>query len=207
MGLLTGIISGNWKVDKGNVRPARVDESTHTLQTIEYEHHEIHAGSMFYVMYGVASIGAMTTPDDMLTLTWTTGNTSGKQGHFEFVAEGPAGARVRFIEGSTGGGASPTGQITILNHNRQLAATKTSEWTSSAAANQVDYDATLLTGGTTLWDSYIPGSTIGQTGSGTQAKRDELVLKENTKYQLSIFSTTTEAAYLYINWYEHLYKG
>jgi hypothetical protein len=205
MGLLTGLISGNWKIGRSNqIRPARLDFTTHTLQTIEYEHHEIHSGSMFFVMYSVTSVGAMTTPDDTITLTWTTGNTTGKYSHFEFVAEGPSGGRVRLIEAPSGGAASPTGQITILNH--RLASTSASEWASTVAVNQVDYDATLATGGTTLWDSYIAGATTGQTGSGLHAKRDELILKANTKYQLSLYSTATTAGYLYLNWYEHTDK-
>ena len=28
--------------------PSEVDNTTHTLQTIDYEHHEIHAGSHFF---------------------------------------------------------------------------------------------------------------------------------------------------------------
>ena len=36
------------KINDDNFRQARVDSSTESLQTIEYEHHEIHAGSGFH---------------------------------------------------------------------------------------------------------------------------------------------------------------
>ena len=58
-----------------------------------------------------------------------------------------------------------------------------------------------------LWDDYIEGSTTGASGDGASANRDEIILKQNTKYQVSIFGTDTEAASIYIDWYEHTNKS
>ena len=44
----------------------RMDASTHTLQTIEYEHHEIHSGSHFFV-HGYLDIAGA---NDVLDFTW-----------------------------------------------------------------------------------------------------------------------------------------
>ena len=182
---------------------AAVDNSTYARTIIDYVHHEIHGGSGFYVMYSVASLGAMTTPDDMITLDWTTPNTA-KWGHFVFSVSGSADWRVRLIEAPSGGAASPTGQLAILNHNRNSAVAST--FTDGSVAAQVNYDSTLATGGIALWDQYLEGSGGPQAGGSGSAKRNEIVLKQNTKYQLSLFGTDTNPATMLIDWYEHTDK-
>lgn len=179
------------------------DSTTNALNTIAYAHHEAHEGNRFFVQYSVADLGAMTTPNDMITLTFTTPDTA-KWGHFIFTATGSSGWLVRLIEAPTGGAATPTGVLLILNKNRN--SSKKSTVSDGTTAGQVSYDATLATGGTTLWNGYIEGSTSGITGTGFSGKRDEIILKQNTQYQLSIFGTDAEAATLYIDWYEHTNK-
>ncbi len=186
-------------------RPISVDLTTQALNVVDYAHHEIHSGSMYYVVYSVASLGAMSSPDDMITLTFDTPDTT-KWGHFQFSAKGTSGWRIRLIEGGTGGGASATGTLPILNKNRN--STKTSTFLDvegSPTAAQVSYDATLVTGGTTLWDEYIEGSSgFFSTGfSSGGGDRNEIVLKQNTQYQVSLYGTDTDPATIYISWYEH----
>jgi len=180
-------------------RPVRIDSSTRSLQTIDYAHHEAHAGSRYLVNYSVASLGAMETPDDMITLTWTTPDTT-TWAHFTFYAIGTGGWRLRLIEAPSGGAASQTEQFACLNHNRNSANTSTLIALDSTAG-EVSYDATLATGGTTLWDEYVPGGskTAGNVGSD----RDEFILKQNTKYQLSLYGTDTDPASLHMDYYEH----
>ena len=173
------------------------DKTTNAVTTVDYAHKETHSGSRYYVQYGVTSLGAMT--GDIISLNFTTDD-SDKWDHFVFTAAGSSGFRVRLIEAYTGGGASATGTKPILNKCRNHQISK------PAKTGAVSYDATLATGGTTLWDEFIPGSTSLVVGSGTSGKRDEIILKQNTKYQLSIYGTATEAALLYIDWYEHTNK-
>ena len=111
---------------------------------------------------------------------------------------------MRLIEAPTGGATDQTEQFVFLNVNRN------SENVSSAialdsTAGEASYDATLATGGTALFDDWIKGSfkLSGSTGLG----RDELILKQTTKYQLSVFGTDTDAATLHINFYEHTDKS
>ena len=92
------------------------DKTVQSLQTIDYAHHEVHEGSRFYVQYGVASLGALTSPDDMITLTFKTPNTL-KWDHFIFLVTGSSGFRIRLIEAPTGGAATATGTIEIQNKN------------------------------------------------------------------------------------------
>lgn len=182
-----------------NWQHVRIDSSTRSLQQISYPHHEAHAGSRYFLNYSVASLGAMAGPDDMITLTWTTPNTT-KWEHFTFYAIGTGGWRLRLIEAPTGGAATQTEQLAMLNHNRNIATAATCIALDSTAG-EVSYDATLATGGITLWDEYVPGGskTAGSVGSD----RDEIILKQDTKYQISLYGTDADPASLHIDWYEH----
>jgi hypothetical protein len=177
----------------------RYDGATNWSKWIEGPHHEGHDGNRYYCHYSVASLGAMETPADMITLTWTTANTT-KWKHFTFYANGSSGALVRLIEAPTGGAASQTEQLPMLNHDRNSSNTSGAIALDSTAG-EVSYDATLATGGTTLFSEYISGGK--QAGDEVGASRDEIILKQNTKYQLSIYDTGNNAGTLHIDWYEH----
>ena len=184
---------------------ARIDGNTGALIGITYPHHEAHGGSAYYRLYSVASLGAMTTPNDMITLDWTTPNTT-KWSHMDFRVKGVAGWRVRLIEAPTGGAEDPTGQLTVFNRDRN--SSNTSTVTDGSTAGQINYDSTLATGGTTLWDEYMEGNTtnLPSTTNAKTGERDEIILKQNTKYQLSLFGTDNFPATLYLSWYEHTNK-
>ena len=185
----------SWVAVKG-----RLDSTTLAVTTIDYAHHEAHGSSRFFRHYSVASLGAMEAPDDTITLTWTTPNTT-KWEHFTFYVIGTGGWLVEFIEGSTGGGADATGVLPMFNHNRNSLVTATCIDLASGAGN-VSYDATKLTGGLSLFSEYIPGGNKS-TGS-VGADRDEIILAANTKYQLSCLGADTDPCSLHIDWYEHI---
>ena len=67
-----------------------VDKITNSLTIINHSHHEKHEGDDFFLLYSVADLGAMTTPNDMITLTFQTPNTD-KWGHFTFRTTGTPG--------------------------------------------------------------------------------------------------------------------
>ncbi len=193
------------RISDDNYRDVSVDAATRALAVIDFPHHKIHEGDAFFVMYSVADLGALTTPADTMTLTWTTPNTT-KWGHFTFVARGTSGWRVRLIEAPSGGAGSQTEQLPILNVNRN-SATASAFIALDSTAGEVSYDATLATGGTTLFDEYILGATTGAaSGSAETGSREEIVLKQNTKYQLSMFGTDNTAGTLLMKWYENTSK-
>ena len=178
-----------------------VDKASQAQAVIDYVHHKIHDGEHFFVLYSVADLGAMATPDDMITLTFTTPDTT-KWGHFVFEAHGDAGWRVRMIEAPTGGAETQTEQLAILNSNRN-SAVESALIALDSTANEVSYDATLATGGITLIDEYIEGASQGIfTSSGRVGARDEIVLKQNTKYQISLFGVDNNPGCLKMSWYE-----
>lgn len=180
---------------------ARLDASTHTVVIMPYPHHEIHEGSHFTVTHTVADIGAATTPNDAITLTFTTPNTT-KWSHMTAQFEGVGGALCTIREGGSGG-ASPTGTLTCINNNRNSATTSTL-LNMSSVAGSMSYDAGLDTGGTLLFNVYISGASTNQNKTGdTATNRHEWVLKQNTRYQIAQVCTANVAASIILTWYEH----
>jgi len=201
MGRLSLMDKGRLIVDAFD-RILKFDATTWAALFMSYPHHEAHQGKRFYRNYSVPSLGALTSPDDTISLTWVTPDTAVWE-HFTFYGTGTGGWRLRLIEAPTGGAASPTGKFSLLNHQRNSPNVSTA-LAIDGTAGQVSYDATLATGGVTLWDDYIPG---GSKVSGTiGSDRDEIILKQNTKYQLSLFGTDTDPATVHIDWYEHTNK-
>jgi len=180
--------------------PQSIDEISGAINTVDYSHHEIHEGDAYDIIYSVASLGAMTSPDDTITLTFKTSNTT-EWIHFTFAVFGTSGWLVKLVEAPTGGAASPTGALPIYNKNRN--SSNTSTVSDGTTSGQVSYDATLATGGITLWNQYLEGSSGPKSAGASANARNEIVLKQNTTYQLSLYGTATDPATLIMDWYEH----
>lgn len=193
MSLIHGITKSNI------VRALRLDHISQCLKTIPYKTAQVHEGNAFFVLYSVADLGAATTPDDMMTLTFTSADTT-KWCHFTFTVNGTIGWTTKLIEGGTGGGASPTGSLTVLNKDRNSSMTSgVLDVAVTPVVNKVSYDATLVTGGTTLWEE-----TLGtRAGISTTAGCEELLLKQNTQYQVSLYGTDAAPGIMYLSWFEH----
>jgi hypothetical protein len=171
---------------------------------IDYAHHEVHEGNHYNLSYSVASVGGQTTPDDMMTLSFKT-PPGDKKLHMVVAGICSSGARFRFIEGKTGGGATPTGTITANNTDRGSSNTSIITDVAGANAGKVSYDATLFTGGTTLVDEYIGADGAGLSFIGGESRGDEeWILAADTEYQLSIYETDTVPGTLQLSWYEHI---
>jgi hypothetical protein len=185
----------------------KTDVDTGAQAIIDYSHHEVHSGRHFSLVYSVPDIGAMTTPNDTITLSWTTPNAE-RQMHmiFEMICTG--GSRVRFIEGKTGGGSTPTGTLQAYNNNRGSSNASGILDVAGANASKVSYDATLFTGGTSLIDEYLTGTGQGQTFPSSGSRGDnEWLLAKNTLYQLSILETGNVPATIKMSWYEHISRS
>ena len=177
------------------------DKESEVFAFEDVAHKKSHEGKRWYVIYSVADLGAMTTPNDTITLSWKTPLKEKGEMHLEFSAKGTAGWRIRLIEAPTGGVASPTGTLNILNHKTSI--TEKSEVLDATGVTKgvVSYDATLATGGITLWDEYLEGSAgpLGNAASG--GGRNELELTPDTVYQLSLFGTDNNPGTVIIDWY------
>lgn len=165
----------------------RNDGETYALQTIDYEHHETHAGNHFFYTDSV-TLGAAATQDYMITTPNTT-----KWAHFTFRGTGSAITTVQLYE--AGDRTGTTGQ-TILNSDRNSATVSGLTIHKGTSGGTTD--------GTMIY-TLSSGSSTAQSRQPMAAERgNEIILKQNTKYILRITSgTASNLTNVYFAWYEH----
>lgn len=177
------------KYGPGEIGVLKTDTATSTLQTIDYAHHEAHAGSHYYVS-GYSTLGSGGT----ISFSVTTPDTT-KWAHMLFNIAGSDVTTVTVYEGATGisGGTA----IVPINNNRN---------SSNTSGLTVTVNPTV-TAGTVIIDSYLFGDTGGgnaASAGGIAFRGDELILKQNTAYLWRIVSGAADNRVSYRgHWYEH----
>jgi len=168
--------------------PIETDDSTWTLQTIEYENHEIHAGNHFEI----ADYDTSVASGETLEFVVTTPNTT-KWAHMTFSFASTLGATLDVYEGSSNiVNGTP---VTPVNNNRNSA---------TASVMTVLREPDSITDGT-----KIAGFMAGAGRTAGFATRDrEFVLKQNTSYLFRFTSLANSNAWSFVGeWYEHTNKG
>lgn len=180
-----------YRSSDGTYQPLRLDKATNTMQTIDYAHHEIHAGSHFFVT-DYQTINSGNSVDWMGTTPDTT-----KWGHMLFDIGGSAITTIQLYEGGDRVGTIP---LTAYNSNRNsgtLAAITAHRGTGGGTT-----DGVLIfqaSGGAASGNYRIPISA---------RQDDEIILKRNTKYILRITSGTNgNIVTVKYSWYEHTDVG
>lgn len=171
----------------------RIDAVTHALETIDYAHHEVHAGS-HYFMDGYATLAST---NDQLRVKLVTPNTT-KWAHFTWDISSSGILTTEFYEGASGGMGSGAA-VTPMNSNRN--STNTSVMTIESAVDTATSDGTLIS--KAKW-----GSTGKFSGSGgSHGRESEIILKQDTTY-LRKFITGADANIVQFraSWYEHTSK-
>lgn len=170
-----------------NWHQIRIDSSTRSTCTIEYEHHEIHAGNSFYAEIFDATLSDTHT----IIMLITTPNTL-EYAHSRMMVQVTKATTVLFYEGTTVSAAG--GAVTESNRERNSAHPATVVVTSKP---------TITANGTLLQTSYI--GTGGKYGvGGTDSALNEWVLKANEKYMIILTSNEdNNKGIIGINWYEH----
>ena len=169
-----------------------VDKMTNVITTIEYEHHEVHAGSSFHCSDVVAC--------NTTTVKWliTTPNTA-KYAHMTF---GCVSTNEMLIAVTEGADRTGTTGLSCVNHNRNSAATATTTIHRGATEGTTD--------GATAIYSIRSGST-GSAGkavdAGDSRALNEYILKSNTKYVVSVTTYGDAFISLELDWYEHTNKN
>jgi hypothetical protein len=194
--------------EEGIDRIPRIDGATSSFSTVSLSHEKIHNGKHYTITYAVADLGAATTPNDMMTLAFTTPNTTAWL-HMLITATSAAGTRFRFIRGKTGGGGTGTGIIDAQNNNHNSSNTSSIiNQAGTPAAGSVTYDSTLFTGGVSVIDVFIGTTGQGNAVIGGEARGDnENILKQDTEYQVSLFNTANVAGSISLSWYHHRKKN
>ena len=173
------------------VHPLRLDQATNSLQIIDYAHHEIHAGSHFFVS-GVATLPI----NDVLDFVWVMPNTA-KWVHWLWKIGSSVEMAWYVYENAIVNNALAN-VITPFNNNRNSLAisgtTMRFEVQADLAAANVDTDVTTAI----LLKSGIIGA--GKS-SGSENRESELNLKQGATYCLRVVA----AAAGYIDF--RLYSG
>jgi len=171
----------------GTAKPLRMDLSTHSLQTMSYEHHEVHSGSHYYIE-GFTTLGS----GDSFYVKLVTPDTD-KFAHFVWEIDGSFITETSLTEDATGGMAGGTAVIPF-NNNRNSLNTSGMVITSNVTAN---------TGGTVISQTKFGSRSTG----GSHSRGDELILKRNTVYcRMFTSSTNSNIISFKASWYEHTDK-
>ena len=168
------------------------DRATYALNTVDYAHHEIHAGSSF-VAHHVQEVANGGT----INVTIKTPNTT-KWAHLLWLVGTELESELRFYEGSTVAAATG-GTITPKNRNRNSASTSTCV---------VMGTPTVGTVGDLLFADHLGGGSASARFGGENRGEQEWVLKQNTTYTVQLVNMTTSNNYMAValDWYEHTNK-
>ena len=172
--------------DKGR---SCLDSATGALNTIDYAHHETHAGSHYFYK-DTATLGENASTSYVIVTPNTT-----KWAHLTWTATGSAITQADLYEGPaelSGTGA----QQTIFNSDRN--STNTSGLKIWDANGGVEPTGTLLY-------SIKSGSATNQARTpGSSERGNEIILKQNTKYMLRVTSgTASNLTNVLLEFYEH----
>jgi len=168
-------------------RELGVDGMTHVLNTIDYEHHEIHEGSHFFV----AGYGTFAADED-IDFQITTPS-SQKWAHMTFSFQSTGAVVFSIYEGAV---VQAGTAVTPVNSNRN------SKKTSSLT---VQYDGIVDTAGTLIYQqAWGYTSTPSKSEGGISGRNNEIVLRAGTTYRFLVESDSAGNIISYNSeWYEH----
>lgn len=176
-----------------NDRLIEVDAATHAINTIDYSHHEIHAGNHYKAGYGVTD-QSLDTDDTVVVLFTTPDSTT--WAHWTMTASATGFCRVDVYENPTVSAAG-TG-VTEWNRNRN--STKT-------ATVVVTHTPTTSNNGTLMVRKFLGGEGFKTDFSGEHRGDSEFILKQNEQY-LIIATALADNISIQVggDWYEHADK-
>ncbi len=174
-----------------NISSGNIDGSTNAVNVIDYAHHEIHAGSHYFIKTWIDITGAGTVQYFMFTTPDTT-----KWIHAKSSMTAEAEFRIEIYEGGT---VSDSGNlITAINNNRN---------STNTPGLQAYGNPTVTGDGNLIWDS-ITGTARRSTGV-SPAFGYEILAKQDEIYIFKITKTAAGTHYIDIDfwWYEHTSKN
>lgn len=188
-----------------------VDSATHALNMVEYEHHEIHAGSAYSANFDNTTAS---TDDHRSAIGLQTPNTT-KWAHMVVEVTASSPAEFTILEGQTIDLAAGTEQ-TIYNRNRNSAnvSTLVNLANPQVAGSVTTYTeaqlaAANLSGGTTIEHILLAGGEGPKAVGGAARGTSEWILKQNSKYLFVLQNVGANANMheIHLGWYEHTSKA
>jgi hypothetical protein len=189
-----------------NFQDVRIDSQTRAWNTIEYEHHEIHAGSSFTCHYS----NDTTNTGEMTMIAFNTPNTT-KWLHIIIEASSTAGSYLAIYEVADLDVDEGT-QLAVYNRDRNSATTSviTSIETVPVANKATSYNEAQAAGATLstaneIFRFYMGAAAAGADIRGEARAAAEWILKQNTQYAFVIVATSNDdnTHNLVLSWYEH----
>ena len=186
----------------------RIDPSTHSLQVIDYSHHEIHEGDSYTAHF--SNITANT--DDHRTAIGLVTSATAKQMHLVASVSASSPAEFFIYEAPTINPDVGT-QSAIFNRNRN--STKTSLATDvSAAPTAAKFEAYIeanlatLAGGTAIEHVILAGGEGPKAIGGASRGQSEWILDQGVLYVfvLQNIGASANIHEIHLNWYEHTAK-
>jgi len=196
-GLTVGVVPNNGtnsevRLVNANGNDVGIDLATRSMQTISYEHHEIHSGSHYVVTLTDTDLDTGETNGILVTTANST-----KWAHMLFAADSSVAANGFIVENPT---VSTTGAtITAYNNDRNSTNTAVTGFTELTYAN----------GGTTIDKQLFGAAAVGNfRGSGGAGGRDnELILKQNEEYAIYLVGAADNGRLtIHLTFYEHTNK-
>lgn len=169
-----------------------VDSSADAVVCIEYEHHEIHEGSHYFLR----SFFTLTSTDDDLDFAVITPDTE-KQTHLLFSVDGTGQTELYMYEDSDFD--SDGTPVIARNSDRN---------SSNTSGMIITTEPTINSIGTLISSQNIGiAVTPAKTSGGTINRDDEIILKSNTKYIIRMVTKSDANIISYrASWYEHTPK-
>ena len=170
----------------------RRDNSTFAQMTIDYAHHEVHAGKHFFVAQGYVMA------DGTVRTVWFKTGNDGSLCHMLPAVIGNGPVVFRIVEGASN---AITPAVVPYNNRRASANVAAARWSTSTVA---------ATGGTALITLRLGASGSGPFAvsvGGTASAREELILKANTLYAFEVTAGDDLEANFTLEWYEHTDKA
>ena len=169
-----------------------IDGVTGAVETVSYAHHEIHSGNSYTTIDSQAV--------DTTTIKWqvtTPDNT--KWAHMLFNADCTGEMTVLVTEGSDRVDGTALAEI---NRNRNSTNIAGVIVTRTPTGGSTD-------GATVLFNTRVGATSVASKtiDSGTSRGNSEYVLKQNTKYVISVTTYAAVQVSLHLDWYEHTSKG
>lgn len=183
--------------DSGTGNEVGIDDSTGSIQTIEYEHHEIHGGSHYFVSgYQDLANG------NVLQFTWQMPDTT-KWIHWSWNISTESETLWQVYQGATINNPLANA-ITPLNSNRNSVNTSGTVMLYELHANLAAADTDVTISANDLIESGISGA---GKDAGEADRNHELVLLQDGLYVLR--ATANAAGFVNFNmqWYEHTDKA
>ena len=186
----------HYLTDEDTGRTAALDDATDAVMIVDYEHHEIHSGSHYFVV-GYVDLAI----NHVLDFTWQMPNTT-KWTHWTWKISTEAETLWQVYEGATA--TNPLAvAVTPLNSNRNSANTSGTTMKYEDQANLAAANADTNVSGATLIMSGISGS---GKDSGLYTRDNEIVLDQNVLYCLRATATAAGYVNFSMQWYEHTNK-